>query len=406
MSITFTVDATELNRALKIVSIVTPQVQGGGGAGYLFVVKQSGTCNVYSRDLSKHEARTSFVISDVEGEGPFVLPAETVAELGHVKDAIKFTVTHEGSTFMVKYRFGSAGAEAITVDPRTMSVFEADIQNAKENVTPLEFPVKVLQYSLSTVKGFLPKPNESLENEALRTAKMFGPSEDPALSTGDGYLLASDGHAACFIQCTSFVGKGVNFPQVHLGLVESFLGKSEGMVSIYSTKSKYYVMNQNGDVLGWPKHDAEFKKFSYYGLSDDVVVSVEASAMVAQLNYVRSTLPKDKNKVRMSYDPENSTFVFHASHNEKKSTSLAIPSTKVDVNSEHLIKLFSGVKGNEVEFRVKVIPGSEKNPKGRFFIRTIDSFNMANDGTVIALIPNTTPDVNECIVTRFVPSVE
>jgi len=138
--------------------------------------------------------------------------------------------------------------------------------------------------------------------------------------------------------------------------------------------------------------------------------------MVAQLNYVRSTLPKDKHNVRMTYDPETSTFVFYGSHKEKKSATLAVPATKVEckvtetisvnVNSEHMVKLFSGTKGNEVEFRIKVIPGSERNPKGRFFMRTIDAFNMTNDGTVIALIPNTTPDVNECIVTRFIPSVE
>lgn len=414
MTITFTVDASEFSRAMQVVSIVPPQLQDSA-SGYFFMVRQN-TCDVYSRDNNKHEARASFKIYDVEGEGPFMFPAEYVAAIGQQDGPFTFKATESGDSFRVRYTFGEGkgSSDRVSFDPRIMSHFEQDIQTAKETVTPREFPINLLQFAFGATKGFLPKANLQVDHEFYRTIKMFGPSEDPALAKADGFMMASNSKEVCYFQCSGFIGKELSVPQQHLGMLESFLSRSTGTVKFYTLKNKTYAMNESGDVLGWPKHEAEYKKFTYYSPdADDVVVSLDPSAILKQLRFMRSDLSKDKFKIRCHYSPSDAVIHFSSENDMVVNRSLPVTANPVtvsvtsdvtlNVNVDHMIHMFEGLKGAEAVLRIKIIPANESRPKDRFMLRTIDPFYLTDEGDVVA-VP--TDNGVECRITRFAPSID
>jgi len=420
MEITFTVDAAALNRAIGIASIVTPQVTPQTGGGYLMMVRRE-TCDVYSRD-GKHEARSSFPIFDVTGEGAFILPADAVKGLGHISGSINFTATEDGGACKVKYMFGETGSsERVSFDPRSTHMFERDITAAQESVPPKEFPIKLLQFGLGLAKSFLPKSADVVDQDVFRTIRIFGDA-DPELARANGYMFASNSKEICYVQCPAFMGKDLSFPAQHLGLIESFLGRSSGSVSIYQTDTKVYMINGRGDVLGWPRHTVEYRKFSYYAKTDEIVVKVVRDQIVSGLRYMRDSLAKDKTKIRMHFEPSTGHILF--SSESREFCSDPVPTEKVEikvsdkvamnVNVNQLLHLFEGIRGDKVEFRIKVIPADERRPKDRFMFRTIDGFLISEEGVVVGgLLEEPAGDTEyppkgayECRVTRFAPGID
>lgn len=417
MEISFTVDAKELNRAIGVVSVVVPQTQSGGAGGFLFVVRND-RCVIYSRDNNKHEARSSFAISEVSGEGNFILPTENIKALEYLKGGVTFFVTEQDGVHKVRYRHGVSGSsERVSLDPRSMLSFEKDIQTAVDTVTPREYPIKVLQFALGTSKSFLPKPTEQLEQDHFRTIKIFGSSEeDPTLAKANGYMVTANGREVCYFQCNAFLNNDLLVPQQHLSLIESFLSQSSGRVKAYILSNKSYLINEDGDVLGWPKHDSEMKKFAYYAKTEEIAVMVERDAMLSQLKYMRADLQKDRTKIKLHYDPSTDNFWFSSVNDTSNNTSVPVPSTKiavqveqpiiVPVNVEQMIHMFTGLRGYSAEFRIKILAGTDTRPKDRYMLRTIDGFNISDDGTVSGLLDEPNPDLYECRVTRFAPSIE
>lgn len=422
MEIAFTVDATALNRAIGVASIVTPQITPQTGGGYLLMVRRE-TCDVYSRD-GKHEARSSFAISDVTGEGAFILPSEAVKGLGYVSGPVSFRATEENGAFKVKYTFGESGSnERSSSDPRSTHMFEKDITAAQEAATPTEFSIKILQFGLSVAKSFLPKAGDSVDQEVYRTIRVFG-NADPELARANGHMLAANTKEICYVQCPAFLDKDLSLPAQHLGLIESFLGRSSGSVSVYQTATKVYMINTRGDVLGWPRHTIEYKKFTYYAKTDEVVVKVSPDQIALQLKYMRDNLAKDKNKIRMHFEPSTQCISFSSLEESNALISLAVPTDAVDVrvsaslamnvNVNQILRIFEGVRGDQVEFRIKIIPADERRPKDRFMFRTIDGFLLSDDGAVVGgLLENPPSDMEyppkgayECRVTRFAPGID
>jgi hypothetical protein len=422
MEITFTVDASALNRAIGVASIVTPQITPQTGGGYLFMVRRE-TCDLYSRD-GKHEARSSFPISEVTGEGAFILPAEAVKGLGYISGQIHFKATEDNGAFKVKYTFGGSGAnDRVSFDPRSTHMFERDITAAQESVRPKEFTIKILQFGLSVAKSFLPKSGDSVDQDVFRTIRIFG-NADPELARANGHMLTSNTKEICYLQCAAFMDKDLSLPAQHLSLIESFLGRSSGVVSMYQTETKVYMINALGDVLGWPRHTVEYKKFTYYAKNDEVVVKVSPELISLQLKYMRDEIGKDKTKIRMHFDPATNDIYFSSLEESNTLHTLAIPTEKVDVkiadslamnvNVNQILHIFEGIRGDKVEFRIKVLPADERRPKDRFMFRTIDGFLLSEEGVVVGgLLENPPNDVEyppkgayECRVTRFAPGID
>lgn len=422
MEITFSVDASALNRAIGVAAIVTPQSTPQTGGGYLFMVRQE-SCDVYSRD-GKHEARSSFPISEVAGEGAFILPSEAVKGLGHVSGLVRFKATEDNGAFKVRYTFGESGLnERVSFDPRTTHMFEKDITAAQEAGSAKEFSIKILQFGLAVAKSFLPKSGESVDQEVFKTIRIFG-NADPELARANGHMLASNTREICYIQCPAFLDKDLSLPAQHLGLIESFLGRSSGSVSMYQTETKVYMINARGDVLGWPRHIAEYKKFAYYTKDDEVVVRVSPDQIALQLKYMRDNLGKEKTKIRMEFDPATNHISFASLDESNTASSLAVPSEKVDVkvpdtlamsvNVNQILHIFDGIRGDKVEFRIKILRADSRRPKDRFMFRTIDGFLLSDDGAVVGgLLENPPQDIEyppkgayECRVTRFAPGID
>lgn len=417
MEISFTVDASDLNRAISVVSIVKPQAAQGAG-GYLFSVRGE-QCAVYSRDNLKHEARSSFQVSNVTGEGQFMFPADFVKEFGYVEGPIAFQATESNGSFKVTYTFESStgSSEHVSFDPRDMYNFEKDIQTAKDTLTPKRFSPKVLQFGLGIVKPFLPKKDDAIDQEFYNTIKIFGDNDPELAKRANGYMIASNNKEICYFQCSAFLNKDLTAPSQHLGLIEAFLSQSEGGVDIYTTDKKSYVINSNGDVLGWPKHSSEYTKFQYYSKTDEVVVTLDQAVMVNRLKHMRAGLTDGKHKIRMHFDPSDMSIHFTSvdEGNSKKSgyvttTAVDVKVTEpfsVNVNVGHMIHMFEGIRGDRVEFRVKIFLADEKRPKDRFMFRTIDGFFLSEEGAVVGGIgAKVEGEAHECRVTRYAPSID
>jgi hypothetical protein len=425
MEIKFTVDSEMLNKALKVVSIVNPQVTADQQRGFLFVVnKNEGKCCIYSQNEG-HEARSSFPITEIEGEGSFIYPSDYIAQLGFISGPIVFTATTEGESFKVKYTFGASGVtDRITFDPRTMNLFEKSIQNAMSSQEPKSFSIKVLQLALGMAKPFVAKSNEKITNEYYKTIQIFGDDGDPELAKkANGYLLSSNGTEACYFHCDAFLGKSLEAPGQHLPLLESFIAQSSGFLRIYKTDRGTYVVNENNDVIGWPRHEDTYKKFSYYSKTEQIVVMIESKNLHYQLQFMRAGLHKNKSKIRLHFRASDGTFWFSSIDEGNTTTSLPVTARSImenkingeivaSVNVNHMLNIFDNIKGETVEFRIMILPADSKRVKDMFMFRTIDAFLVSNDGTIAGAVADGSADmavpegVHVCKVTRFAPGMD
>lgn len=419
MSIKFRVEASDLHRAMDIVSIVKAESQPGGGQekAFLFVV-QGETCQVYSRS-GGHEARSSMPVSDVEGEGAFMLPLSHISTLKLVKQLpLMFHATSEDGTHRLEVTYGSSGKlECVTLDPRTsmMSNVGKNIQAAVDT-DAVAFSSAILKDAIQVSKSFMAGENDKATQEHYKTLQVFG--DNSLHKVADGCMFAANGLKASYYMSDAFRGKPLAVHGQHLPLVEKFLSKSSGMLKLYTTKRGYYIVNAKDDAIGWPKHSDEHKKFAYLQLADPLVVQVEAAAMREQLQIIGTFLSsKDKTKIKMHYSEGN--FWFSAADETLHMETLPVSCESVTkceieddvvearVNVNNLKDLFSGTKGAVVEFRFLRTPSTSDHPKGVPMFRTLDKFYLTDDGAPIGVGGDTTPeDAHECMVTRFTPGID
>jgi len=426
--IKFTVDADQLNKALKMASIVSPQVLAEQERGYLFVVG-GDRCHIYSKN-GGHEARSSFSISDVEGAGFFMYPSDYIGTLSCISGPIAFVATEEGKVFKVRHTHGTVGVvDRPSFDPRSMNSFEKDIRAAIDSQQPKVFSIKILQLALGMAKSFAAKEKEPVAHEFYKTVQVFGDEKDPELAKkASGYLFASNGVEACYFHSDAFVGKGLTAPWQHLPLLEAFLAQSSGSLRVYKTDKCTYVINENNDVVGWPHHSETYQKFSYYSKNDQIVVRVGWKAMSLQLQYMREGLHKDKKKIRFHFDPSKKEFWFSSVDEGTTINSLTVPLEEdkenkfteikimeeliTNVNVEHMLHIFGGAEGSWVEFRIMILPAGGQRTKALVMFRTIDEFRVSEEGVVcgaasgIEGVQDVPEGMHVCRVTRFAPGLD
>lgn len=421
--IKFTVDADQLNKALKMASIVSPQVLAEQERGYLFVVG-GDRCHIYSKN-GGHEARSSFPIFDVEGSGSFMYPSDYIGTFNFISGPIAFVATEEGKSFKIKHTHGPTGViDRPSFDPRSMNSFEKDIQAAIASQQPKLFNIKILQLALGMAKSFAAKEKEPVSHEFYKTVQVFGDEKDPELAKkAAGYLFASNGVEACYFHSDAFVGKGLTAPWQHLPLLEAFLTQSSGSLRVYKTDKCTYVINESNDVVGWPHHSETYQKFSYYSKNDQIVVNVNWKTMSYQLQYMREGLHKDKKKIRLHFDPSKKEFWFSSMDEGTTINSLAVPilsalDVKIEnelvtnVNVEHMLHIFAGAEGEWIEFRIMILPPGGQRLKELVMFRTIDNFLVTTEGLIRGAeegkegIQNVPEGMHVCRVTRFAPGLD
>jgi hypothetical protein len=257
-----------------------------------------------------------------------------------------------------------------------------------------------------------------VSNEEYKTIKIFGNSEDPKLAKANGYMFASNGKEAFYFHSTAFLDRGFSAPAQHLPLIEAFLGKSSGTVAIYSTDKKTYLINDRDEVFGWPHHDAEYTGFMYLAKNDEVCVQVSAKSLLYQLQYMKAEISKDRPKIRKHFNPSNKSFWFSSTNETNTTTSIPVEAREseskvtseivANVNVNHMIRLFEGVKGDTVELRVRIVAANATRPKEVYMFRSIDEFLLSEDGTIAggSGIENVPDGVHQCKVTRYAASMD
>jgi len=411
----FKVHKNDLLAATAVVGVVTPSPITSSdsmeGVAYLFNVKDD-TCEVYSTDVQR-VARASFKVSDVEkedGEGSFTFPAALAASLQHAGDILSFEVVAKAEGHTVSHSSDHGSAETSTIDPRMVSTRDKDYAAATD---VQEFPTAILVEALSGSRPYLAKYTG--EVSTWNTAQMFDKNVKD-FAKGDGFLQTSDGTRSFYFKTDIFKGKHMALFSEHLPSIISFLGKCGKTVKLRIGKGYSFLEDETGAFLGWTHLAEVFPKFTYYHRKyDQYVLMVDRAALLGCLNLVRPYLGKS-TKMRVTFDLDKSTLVFHAAASSSKGTShlpveLTHHNTDVgeggghvggfaaNVHFEHFMKLVDSMRSHQVELRVYLVT---KDGRETALFRTIDEYLLDDAGKVEA--DSTKDGVHKCVLTRYMPS--
>jgi len=401
----FRAKTEDMTKALGMVSVVTPKPLTNKDAPvYLFSVR-GDRCFVYSRDQYR-VARSSFPISDVEGEGPFTYPSSGTDSFRYVGEYINIETLDGPEEWSVKYTSESgAKGERTTLDPRMTSPCDRELDSA---VTDCEFPAAILREGIAMGRTFLAKANESTSEEQYKTLQVFDKSR-PEWEKGDGHMFASDSKSAYYFYCSAFEGKHLDIHSEHLPQLISFLAKCDGNVTLRRGTNHTFIEDVNGDVLGWTHHSKTHGKFAYYGTSkENYVFNIDKNLLQRALMLTRNELEAKRDKIKMHFDHVNETLQFKVSEGNSKSDSFPVVCAvkqklnqdfTINANIDRLINLIEGVKGNVVVLRFLVMQDAEKKTENAL-MRTVDEFRLDSNGKV-SLEAETS---FLCRVTRFSPS--
>lgn len=401
----FKMKTSDLTHAISLVSIVVPrQVNAQSGSGYLFVVKGE-TCSIYSRDATS-VAKADCPITDVEGEGSFIYPAQYVEAFGYVGETITFESTDLGDEkFMVRFEDDMGrDTEQMSFDPQYVSTCDRDLEQSSD---PQEFPVGMLREAITLSRPFLASVKDTRVEEQHKGLVVFDASKDDA-KKGNGNLYSSNSIQAFFFHSPAFEGKSFEVHGQYLSPLVAFLSKSEGNVTIRKGQSYTFACNSKGEVYGWPRQAKTHSKFSYYALKNDTYVFKIPKAVINnELKLTRKSLEATRDKIKVSFNHGAKTLRFDVASASSKAKAFAFPVDVVQaeekdqvwsVNIDHLMTLIDGVKGNEITLRVAI--AKQKDNKEVALFRTIDSFLMTPEGKVVIEAEGAFP----CQVTRFMPS--
>jgi hypothetical protein len=393
---------------------VTPQ----GGSGYLFVVK-GDQCFIHSRDALRR-VRAEVAITDADGDGYFIYPADRIACMKYVDGWVAFEAGHdEGEDrYWVRYETeGGAKQERSSYDPRLMQALDEELEKTGEEHT---FPAALLREGISVTKSYLAKAADSRVDDHFKTLQLFDKSKKE-WESGDGHLFAADNIRACYFYCEAFCGKGLAIHGQHLPALATFLSKCEGDVTIKLGEGVTFVIDAKGRALGWSHHVKQHGKFSYYSYKmDKFLLRTPKDLLVKTLRYVRTELDSRRDKIRIQYEHEDKSLRFQASEASGKTSSapVGIEPVKDDhgsggdgdskdfaanANINYLLDLVEPMKGHQVDLRAAVVPAAQGRREMVLF-RTTEEFWLSASGKVLISKDDSKEEAYLCRVTRFMPS--
>lgn len=412
-----------LTSALSLASVVRPAaVDSTGKSGYLLVTR-GDTCFVYSQD-DHTKSRTSFPISDLDGDGSMVFPAGEVEALSYLDGDVTLESRIDGGDFVLTFETaGGASGSFSTFDPRALQSLDSDLEGATEEGA---FPAGLLREALNAAKPYHADPKDPKSKEHHKCLQIFDASNDD-WAAGNGHMFATNGYRALHFYCDEFRDRGLVLHSLRLPLLTSFLAKSDGYVKVYQSQTSTYFVNSDGLVIGWADSVAQHDRFSYYKWDlDDHIFRAPREILLRALTFVRKSLNPKKNTVRVQYDHNRMVLQFLTEDDGKDISSVPVgvvpvgpddgsdeapvkggSKSKVEdlacnVNIDWLLDLVSPVKGHDVELRFRPYP---KKPNDRL-IRSIETFLMDGKGRLQIAEPEDASEgqVYRCQVTRFMPS--
>ena len=408
----FKANVSDLNAALDVASLVHPSpIDSDGSAGYLLVVRGE-KCYVYSSD-DHQKVRTDFPVFDVEGEGAFVLPSKGISAYKNLDGWIEFepATKDDACTFREETQGGSGG-EYGTFDPRSLQVIDKDFEASEEGPS---FSVMLLKEAITLAKPYLAELNDSNAKDYHKSLQIFDASKEE-WAKGNGTFYSSDGKRAFYFQCSEFVDKGLALHGSRIGLLNSFLSKSEGQVQLRKSTNTTYLVNSKGQVVGWSDQVATHGKYMYFPFKNDkFILRLPKGPLVKALNYIKDKMG-DQDKIRIIYDHERKQLQFQGARGSDKpmSSSWVVPvgpdnpngggelsetdNFALNVSVSHFLGLVTPVKVNEVELRI--CPANADTG----LLRTVEEFSLDARGKVV-IQPEEGEQVFSCRVTRFMSSM-
>ena len=413
--VSFKVQPAALNAALDVVKIVEPRpFTPQGASGFLFVVRKDADgkdlCFIYSRDETRM-ARAYCEISDVQGEGAFILPG-SIDSFKFVENPITFTADCVDDVYTVKYDLGGgAGAERPSFDPRYIGPFDKKLDEATGDK---DFPSSILLQALDMATAFAADPKDTQKEEHFKTYQIFDDTNE-AWAKGDGTLFAANGTCAFFFSCEAFKGHGFQIYGGHLPKLMQFLARASGKVTVKSCPGMTFVVDGNGSVLGYSQVMAAHTKYARHK-TDHIILEISKKMATNAIKYMQTEMKGKEDKISFAYDHAEQTIRFRLLDNVK-AASVPVPvkskegsqerDAAFNMSANQLLSLFEKTKAEGVEFRICVLPATETHKKERAMFRTVDEFWLDNEGKVVGgsgIAADKRPEgAFKCFVTRFMP---
>lgn len=415
----FSVQAKALQEAIDTVTLVTPlAITVKNESGYLFSVREN-TCSLSSRD-GKTSVRVDIPAVDVEGSGSFIYPSTKLGALKFLEGSVDFEAGLDGDRHWVKYSSDcGAKAERSTFDPELMQSLDEDLSRSSEGFS---VQAALLREGLSQVRSYVVKPNDTRQEEHLKTVQLFDAEAKKEWSKGDGCMYATDGIRMVHFMCDAFKGKGLSVHGSHIPGLLAFLAKCEGSVQVRPGGSSTYVVDSKNRVFGWAQHLRQHGKYAYYPLKmDKFVFRIQKANLVRAVKLVRAELDANKDKIRVDYSYRDAALKFRSSDVSGQSESIPVAVEVVsneaeeygmsggnsdfscNLNVDQFIELIEPSKGTHVELHAAVLVRDDKE---HVLFRTIEEYPVNSAGKVLVGKESKGADeeVFQCKVTRFMPS--
>jgi hypothetical protein len=428
--------AAKLIEALDFVKIVDPRglTAQQNSAAFLF---NCGTdkegkpvCHIYSRG-KEQVARATFPLTELDGEGLFTMPNNHIEMVRLIPDD-EVTITSrtemkpDGEAYVVSLASSSGSKyQHTTFDPRLIAPCDRDFEAAAKSPS-VSYDVGLLHYALSMGENFLPGPDKKDSvGEQFHTIQIFDDS-NPDWAKGDGSVFCSDASRAFFFECADLKGKGFSIHGDHVGKLQAFLSKCEG-VKIYRGDMFFAVNtdkegNEKPQIFGWNPRVKTHTRYAYYSPGrDKYVLAIPKASLLNALKQAEILIDQKQERVKIIYKHAARTIQFGSSESAGTVESFPVtthdkdgdPTTQEEdfecsVSLKSFRSIISDAVGHHIELRISPIPKDDSRPRGGAMIRTIDDVKLDANGKVVVLSEkgeaSGTPKF-QCKVTRFMPSM-
>lgn len=405
MTVRIRVLASNLREALKVANTVKPSSNGVAGFSFTF---EDGRCFVNSLGSSNDCVRVELPIIEVEGEEPFVYPADRVEAIQYMTGWVDIEAGCDDKSHWFSYKTEEgATARGTTFDPKLLPTISNWLNLSETTTEAVIFPGALLKEALTSAGRYLSSEPED-SGKPFQTLQIFD-SSNPAWSAGDGTMLATNGQRICFFYSSAFKGKGLTISQKYVDYLKGFISKCHKTVKVVSTNTMVFAIDQvpegdgfrDGSVYGWVKSTKTHASYKYYPFSQDRwVLKVPKDTVVRSLKWLRSEMGKD-SRLRIEYSNGKLKFLGGRVDTAETAGVDVVPQPlesgaessaefNVFADLQAFMELFDNVKGHTVDLRVAI---HDKSPN-HYLFRTFEKLTLNDDGKVSS-------EGHECLVTYF-----
>jgi len=415
----FRASLDDLNNALDVVSTVKPLNTSNESA--FLISFFGGKCYVHSQDGSRY-CRVELPVYDLEGEGGMVLPASKVASLKYLEGWIQLESVNTEDRYSIKYQTeGGSTATLTTLNPDHFNTLSKQLESATDEKI---YPAALLKEGLGATSEYASVPEGQGEGTHQNVVQIFDASKEEWIK-GDGVMFAADGVRAAYFSCEALKGKGLSLHLNNLPAFLSFLNKCGETIKVKKGESYSFLVDQvpsesggfeDGAVFGWTHNTKQHGQFKYYGTNEDkIVLRVPKEMTLKSLTHIRKSLDSKHDKIRVTLKNESLLFQVSVDGDVISSVPVGVKALTQDdgtpsvaefaynVNVNSFLELFKGVRSNEVELRVVLVPAAKGRKEAGFF-RTIDRYRLNSEGKIVIPAEDSKETTFECQVTRFTPS--